>query len=132
MVQIGNDNIIRALKGFKGIAKQELLTPETTPQAQYRKTHAEARREIYTKLIDLVEQSGIENACVFAFSEYRELPISEKLENEIDPVASGKVQALEMFFNVMGLQADQLRQLKSEKVDFSQVLTSSPPNNLYV
>ena len=130
MIQISQDDLVRALKSFKGLAKQDLLGTYNPSQSEYRKTHAEARREIYAKLIDLVESSGVENACVFAFSEYCNL--SSVPENtEDNPVIKGKSQAFEMFFSVFGVTSDKLRTSKSKEITVSQLLDFALPESDY-
>jgi hypothetical protein len=130
MVQVERDDILRALKGFKGIAKQDLLLIEQTPQTEYRKTHAEARREIYTKLIDLVECSGITEACVFALSEYHKVP---DFIDENDPSLNGHLQALELFFKLIGVSPDKFKTLKESDNDINQLFALIPPvqGNVY-
>jgi hypothetical protein len=125
MIQIGQDDLLRALKRCKGIAKQDLLPNNLVPQSDYRKTHAEARRETYTKLIELVEDRGIQDACVFAFSEYRNLPATTA-SGEVDPSTKGHSQALEMFFNVIGINAEQMQTLHEGTIDFHQLLNYTP------
>ena len=126
MIQIGRDDLLRALKRCKGIAKQDPLPNNLIPQSDFRRAHAEARRETYTKLIELVEGEGIENACVFAFSEYQHLPVFSVRESS-NPSYKGHTQALEMFFNVIGIAADQLKMLQEGNVGFDQLLNSSTP-----
>ncbi|MGE5605291.1 MAG: hypothetical protein ACM3YE_06320 [Bacteroidota bacterium] len=121
MVQIATDDLLRALKRCKGIAKQELLIKEPAQFNEARKAHAEARREIYAKLIDLVESSDIENACAFAFKEYQSLA-----ESSNDPIIRGRTQALEMFFNVLGIDRNQLSEYKTNQVDIFQLLSAMP------
>ncbi len=121
MVQIATDDLLRALKRCKGIAKQELLIKEPAQYNEARKAHAEARREIYTKLIDLVETSDIENACAFAFKEYQDLS-----ESSSDPDIRGRFQALEMFFNVLGIEHNQLNEYKTNHIDIFQLLNTAP------
>lgn len=118
MVQIATDDLLRALKRCKGIAKQELLIKEPTQYNEARKAHAEARREIYAKLIDLVETSDIENACAFAFKEYQNL--SESCAN---PAEKGRFQALEMFFNILGIDHNRLNESKINHIDIFQLLS---------
>ena len=118
MVQIATEDLLRALKRCKGIAKQELLIKEPTQYNEVRKAHAEARREIYTKLIDLVEMSDIENACAFAFKEYQNLS-----ESSTDPTEKGRFQALEMFFNVLGINQNQLNDFITNHIDIFQLLS---------
>lgn len=119
MVQVAADDLLRALKRCKGIAKQELLINEQTQYYEARKAHAEARREIYNKLIELIETSDIENACVFAFNEYRSLS-----ERNDDPVIRGRSQALEMFFNIIGIDSDRLKEHKTNNHDLHQLLNT--------
>lgn len=119
MVQIATEDLLRALKRCKGIAKQELLIKESTQFNEARKAHAEARREIYTKLIDLVETSDIDNACAFAFKEYQNL--SESCTD--DPTEKGRFQALEMFFNVLGINQNQLNEFITNHIDIFQLLS---------
>jgi len=120
MIQIATDDLLRALKRCKGIAKQELLIKEPTQFNEVRKAHAEARREIYTKLIDLVETSDIENACAFAFKEYQSLA-----ESSSDPNVRGRSQALEMFFNILGIDRNQLNEYKTNEFDIFQLMNTA-------
>jgi hypothetical protein len=124
MVQVERDDLLRALKGFKGIAKQDLLIQDVTPQSDYRKTHAEARREIYTKLINLVEEAGITEACVFALSEYNKIPESAKGDN--NPVINGHLQALELFFNIIGITSDKFKALRESSKNISKFFELIP------
>lgn len=119
MVQIATDDLLRALKRCKGIAKQELLIKEPAQYNEARKAHAEARREIYAKLIDLVETSDIENACAFAFEKYQELTECD------DPDVKGRLQALEMFFNVLGIDHNQLSGIITNRHDIFQLLNTA-------
>lgn len=121
MVPIAADDLLRALKRCKGIAKQELLIKEPAQFNEVRKAHAEARREIYAKLIDLVETSDIENACAFAFKEYQSLA-----ESSNDPIIRGRTQALEMFFNILGIDREQLNEYKTNQIDLIQLLSATP------
>ncbi len=119
MIQVAADDLLRALKRCKGIAKQELLIKEQTQNQEARKAHAEARREIYNKLIELIETSGIENACAFALNEYRSLP-----ERNEEPVIKGRSQALEMFFNIIGIDSGRLKESKTNNYDLVQLLNT--------
>ncbi|MCL6588543.1 MAG: hypothetical protein K6U80_01160 [Firmicutes bacterium] len=126
MVQVRQDDLLRALKSFKGIAKQDLLASNQTPEIEYRKTHAEARRETYAKLISLVEESGIEEACVFAFREYIN-SAGDSRNKEGDAVRDGHLQALEMFFKVMGVTGEKLRDPKIKNLDIHELLSTQVP-----
>ncbi len=124
MIQISQDDLLRALKRCKGIAKQDLLPSSNVPQSYFRKTHAEARRETYTKLIELVEGGGTQDACVFAFKEYQDLP--DISTGEADPAILGHAQALEIFFNVIGINRSQMQMLHDRSIDFNQLLDYHP------
>ncbi len=124
MIQISQDDLLRALKRCKGIAKQDLLPSSNVPQSDFRKTHAEARRETYTKLIELVEGEGTQDACVFAFKEYQGLP--DISTGGTDPAALGHTQALEIFFNVIGINRSQMQRLHDRSIDFNQLLDYHP------
>jgi hypothetical protein len=126
MVQVRQDDLLRALKSFKGLAKQDLLAGNLTPETEFRKTHAEARRETYAKLISLVEESGIEEACVFAFKEYIKFT-GENPKKDGDPVNDGHLQALEMFFKVIGVTGDKLNDLKIKNLDINELLSVQVP-----
>ena len=125
MVWIGQDELLLALKRFKGLAKQDLLISELSPQPDYWKTHAEARRQTYAKLIELVEQDGTENACVFAFTEYQKVPNTEA-DSISDPALKGMIQAIEMFFKVIGIETEQLRWSKFAEFKLNQFLDLIP------
>lgn len=118
MIQIRQDDLIKALKSFKGLAKQDLLDNHHTPENDFRRAHAEARREIYGRLIEITEQSGIEQACAFAFTQYQNLP-----EKSAGPDGCGHTQALEMFFNVIGIDPLKLRDSKKEKLPLDALLS---------
>lgn len=122
MVQVRQEDLLRALKSFKGLAKQDLLAGNQTPEIEYHKTHAEARRETYAKLISLVEESGIEEACVFAFNEYFNFT-SDSRQTNGDPVRDGHLQALEMFFKVMGVTGERLNDPKIKNQDIHDLIS---------
>ncbi len=124
MIQISREDLLLALKRFKGIAKQDLLPHNLDPHSDYWKTHAEARRETYAKLIELVEGEGIEKACVFAYSEYQNLPVISSSND--NPAVKGHLQALEMFFNVVGIAIDMIRKMIEEHKELSQLIHFTP------
>ena len=106
-------NLIRALKRFKSLAKQDLLTSELTSDPVFWQTHAEARRNEYTRLIDLIENSGVEKACVYALKAYQEQ------QQDADGVQAGEqkgsAQALELFFQIVGLSPAELKRMLAEE-----------------
>jgi len=117
MIQVKNEDLIKALKRFKGLAKQDLLASELTPDPAYWRTHAEARRTEYKRLIDLVQNSGVENACVYAFHTYENLPTLDETMNL--PEYKGREQALELFFQILGISPIELRSARSGHIELN-------------
>ncbi|HHU51397.1 MAG TPA: hypothetical protein GXZ36_06220 [Firmicutes bacterium] len=111
MVQVNSEDLIKALKRFKGLAKQDLLSSELTPDPAFWRTHAEARRTEYKRLIEIIKDSGVENACVYAFHTYESLPTIDETMNL--PEYKGREQALELFFQILGVGPIQLRSARS-------------------
>ena len=100
MCQVQGEDLIRALKRFKSLAKQDLLASERTNDPFFWRTHAEARRKEYTRLIELVEDSGVEKACVYALKTYKRIRLNNRTER--NPEQEGARQALELFFEIIG------------------------------
>lgn len=114
MIVVAKDDVLRGLKRFKRLAKQDLLASSRTSNPKFWETQAETRREIYTKLMDLVEQQGVDAACEYALKEYAALPLVHS-QGSPDPVISGRQQALEMFFEIVGLDEKKRLQLLGER-----------------
>ncbi len=113
MCQVEGEDLVRALKRFKSLAKQDLLTSELTTDPYFWRTHAEARRKEYTRLIHLVETSGVEKACVYALQSYKRIRLSKTEEQ--DPEQAGARQALELFFKITGCSPGRLAQWLQER-----------------
>ncbi|NLC54103.1 MAG: hypothetical protein GX770_09090 [Firmicutes bacterium] len=113
MCQVQGEDLVRALKRFKSLAKQDLLASERTNDPNFWRTHAEARRKEYTRLIHLVENSGVEEACVYALKSYK----SNRLTNaqERNPEQDGARQALELFFEIIGSSPGRLGKWLQER-----------------
>lgn len=125
MIQIGREDLLRALKKFKGLAKQDILASNLTPYPEYWKAHAEARRSEYIKLIDLMEKTDIEEACAYAFSSYKSLPGAAE-GDQVFAEIKGKEQALEMFFRVVGVEPSHLRNAKENFDEFQAFYLAEP------
>ncbi|HHT49754.1 MAG TPA: hypothetical protein GXZ98_10750 [Firmicutes bacterium] len=113
MFQVEGEDLIRALKKFKSLAKQDLLTSEMTNDPVFWRAHAEARRNEYTRLINLIENSGVEKACVYAFMRYQESGIHEVAAES--PLSAGCRQALELFFKIIGSTPGRLEKWLQER-----------------
>ncbi len=106
MCQVEGEDLVRALKKFKSLAKQDLLASELTNDPLFWRTHAEARRNEYARLIKLIESSGVEQACVYALKRYQETGLCDG--GDQSPDQAGSRQALELFFRVIGVTPERL------------------------
>ncbi|HHT05816.1 MAG TPA: hypothetical protein GXZ97_06070 [Hydrogenispora sp.] len=113
MCQVQGEDLIRALKRFKSLAKQDLLASERTNDPCFWRTHAEARRKEYTRLIHLVENSGVEKACVYALQSYKKIRLNNAEER--NPEQDGSRQALELFFEIIGSSPGRLGKWLQER-----------------
>ena len=125
MIQVGREDLLRALKRLKGLAKQDILASDLTPYPEFWRAHAEARHVEYTNLIRLVEETDIEEACASAFSTYNNLPAASE-SNQIFAETKGKEQAIEFFFKVVGIDIEQLRFARNEHLELQAFLSNQP------
>ncbi|SRR5690554_3519380 len=116
MIEVSREDLVKALKRYKGLAKQDLLASELTPNPVYWRTHAETRRAEYNKLIELIETSGTEKACVYAFKAY----ILNDNENEDSGESAGRKQAIELFFQIFGVEPEKLRVARMKQKNFEE------------
>lgn len=102
MFQVSKEDVLQGLKRFKRLAKQDLLASSLTSNPQFWSRQAEARRAMYTTLMNLVEEKGVELAYESARREYVSLPHFAFDDAESYPQDKGRAQALEMFFTLIG------------------------------
>lgn len=101
MIAVAKDDVLRGLKKFKRLAKQDILASPRTSEPEFWREQAEARREMYTKLMSWVEYEGVDAACRMALDELAALPLLHS--SRIDPARSGKEQALGLFLQLVGV-----------------------------
>ena len=58
MIQVAKDDVLRGLKKFKRLAKQDLLASGVTSNPDFWRVQAESRRQKYSDLMELVEAKG--------------------------------------------------------------------------
>lgn len=113
MIYVGRDDLISSLKRFKSYAKQELLASELTSRPEITRAVAQARKDEYERLIQIVVDRGVGSAFDEASTAYRELrarlsmydeKTAKQLASENLSLASdvGREQALENFLSIMG------------------------------
>ncbi|HEY8497935.1 MAG TPA: hypothetical protein VIK90_01660 [Limnochordales bacterium] len=110
MFQVAPEDVLRGLKRFKRLAKQDILASSKTPNPQYWTRHAEARRKVYDLLTETIEREGLDAAFQLARRQLADLARAPK----DDPEHAGRAQALTLFFNVLGLSAEQTEALQHE------------------
>jgi len=75
MIAVRQEDVVRALKKFRRLAKQDLLASERTSEPDFWRVQAEVRRETYARLIEAVEQRGVDAAYREAVEAYAALPL---------------------------------------------------------
>ena len=129
MFQVNGDDLLRALKKFKSLAKQNLLTSELTSDPTFWQTHAEARRTEYTRLINLIENSGVEKACVYALRAYKAHQLC--VDSEKTGEQKGSEQAIKLFFQIIGLSPEDLKRMGEQKEEAKDFTVNSSFYNEY-
>ena len=103
MIVVAKEDVLKGLKKFKRLAKQDLLVSQLTSEPVFWTKQAEGRRKTYDRLMEIIDDQGVDHAYKSALKLYAELPFvfTDKMkEAEI----IGTRQALEMFFTMIGVQ----------------------------
>lgn len=114
-VVLSSEQILRGLKHYRRIAKQDLLRAPETPTPDAFTKHAEARREIYGSLAELAESGAPEDVVDKALEMYRTLPFVSGTAEDAYPEVKGKENALENFFLMIGLDPKVRREARRER-----------------
>jgi len=112
LVPVPKDDVLRALKKFRRLAKQDLLASEHTPRPEFWRRQAEARRETYAVLIESVSERGVDAAYEEAARAYAGLPL---LREGQDPAVDGAAQAFELFFRLVGVDEKELTRMRNSR-----------------
>lgn len=107
MISVAKEDVLRGLKKFKRLAKQDLLASSLMSNPEFWRVQAETRRAVYDELMQRVEE-GVEEALDWAMKAYAELPLPRAM-GEVDPELKGRAQALEMFFTILGVDREQVQ-----------------------
>jgi len=112
-VVLSSDDIVRGLKHYRRIAKQDVLrAPETAnPEASLR--HAEARREVYAELAEIAERASPQDVVQAALDAYQNLPFVTGSEDPAHVELRARENALENFFLMIGLEPKVRREARS-------------------
>lgn len=114
-VVLSSDEIIRGLKHYRRIAKQDVLRSAETDNPDAFRTHAEARREIYGHLTTFAETHGPDEVAREALRCYKELPFVTGTADGDHTGIKGRENALENFFLMIGLEPKLRREARSQR-----------------
>ena len=114
-VVLSSDEIIRGLKHYRRIAKQDLLRAQETQNPQVFSKHAEIRREIYGTLSNFAETLSPEEVANKALEMYQKLPFVTGTPKNTNIDIKAQENALENFFIMIGLSPKLRREARSKR-----------------
>ncbi len=114
-VVLTRDEILRGLKHYRRIAKQDLLRAGQAEHPDAFRRHAEARREVYAALSDVAAEATPEQVARHALELYVALPFVTGTPADEHPDVKGKENALENFFLMIGLEPKVRREVRSQR-----------------
>jgi hypothetical protein len=112
MIQVSRDDVLKGLRRFKRLAKQDILVSPMTPDPTFWRIQAESRRKAYDELIELVENDGVIAAYQYALKQYDELRAD--IEKSDNPQTRGRGLAYELFLEAIGVSKDELPETPSD------------------
>jgi hypothetical protein len=118
-VVLSSDEIIRGLKHYRRIAKQDVLRASETANPDHFLAHAEARRHVYAHLTELAETKPPSEVVQEALRWYRELPFVTGTAEDEHTEIKGRENALENFFLMIGLEPKVRREVRSQRPKLS-------------
>lgn len=114
-VTLSTEEIVRGLKHYRRIAKQDVLRAPETPNPEVFRLHAEARRNVYARLADTAESQGPESVVEQALNLYQSLPFVTGTAEDAYPEVKGQENALENFFLMIGLDPKLRREARKAR-----------------
>ena len=132
-VVLSSDEIVRGLKHYRRIAKQDVLRASETPDPEASRRHAEARRVVYADLAEVAEREGPQAVVRTALVRYEKLPFVTGSTAPEHVEIRAHENALENFFLMIGLEPKVRREARSKRPPLGTVPTageaaaSAPP-----
>jgi hypothetical protein len=114
-ISLSTEEIVRGLKHYRRIAKQDVLRAPETPNPEVFRQHAEARREVYAQLAEVAETTGPESVVDRAVALYQNLPFVTGTPEDAYPEIKGQENALENFFLMIGLDPKVRREARKNR-----------------
>lgn len=114
-VVLSSDEIIKGLKHYRRIAKQDVVRASETANPELFLCHAEARRDVYAHLTTIAESKPPSDVVQEALKVYSDLPfVTGTAEDEYTEI-KGRENALENFFLMIGLEPKVRREVRSQR-----------------
>ncbi len=114
-VALSSSEIIRGLKHYRRIARQDLLQAPESPDPDRFTRHAESRREVYSHLAEVASTEPSDEVLREALRWYRELPFVTGTPEDSHVEIKGRENALENFFLMINLEPKIRRQVRSQR-----------------
>ena len=114
-VVLSSDEIVRGLKHYRRIAKQDVLRASETPDPDASRRHAEARRVVYADLAEVAERDGPQAVVQNALGRYERLPFVTGSTDPDHVEVRAHENALENFFLMIGLEPKVRREARSKR-----------------
>ncbi len=114
-VVLSSEEIVRGLKHYRRIAKQDLLLANETDNPEAFRRHAEARRSVYAHLSEIAEVRSPAEVVQEALQAYKDLPFVTGSELDEHTEIKGQENALENFFLMIGLEPKIRREVRSQR-----------------
>jgi hypothetical protein len=114
-VVLSSEEIMRGLKHYRRIAKQDVLRASETHNPEAFRQHAEARRDVYAALAAIAETQGPSEVVQEALRRYQELPFVTGTAEDEHAEVKGRENALENFFLMIGLDPKVRREVRSQR-----------------
>lgn len=111
MILVAKEDVLKGLKKFKRLAKQDLLASPLTSNPDFWSQQAEGRRNTYARIMDEINTHGVDHAYHSAVKKYAGLPLFDS--KNPDPDIVGARQALEMFFALVGKPNPKIENLEN-------------------
>ena len=114
-VALTADEMIKGLKRYRRIAKQDLLRATQASQSEFYAKFAQTRRSVYAQLAEIADMEGPAIAVQKALDFYKKLPFVTGTPEGEFPEIKGRESALENFFKMIALEPKVRRQVRSQR-----------------
>jgi hypothetical protein len=121
---LNTDDLIKGLKHYRRIAKQDIVRSGESSDQPWLKDHATARREVYARLAELAAEQDPEQVVQEALDWYKQLPFVTGTEDGEHVEVKGQENALENFFLMVGLAPKVRREYRSQRPSLGSPTTS--------